>query len=414
MMTIETSRVGRTTLIKINGRVDSMNASRLKAMIAHEVNRPEQQIVLNMEGVTHMSAAGLRVLRYLHEAQGSVRIANPSYRVREILQITGLDMVYKVYDSQMEAVHTIRAITNAYTNLELSWLASLCPPATGTDFLTWLQETTHRRWDSLDNQWETTFEHAAETGLKHLIDAGVTMVVDVTATGKSIAPLLKSGLRAMIYVELIGHDPHKVNERFERTRSIIEQWRPHENKNLKIGLAIHAPYSVHPDLMNRGLDYARANDLPLCIQVARCAEETEWMQSGSGAIKSIFIPPIPFPGKSSIAYLDDIGALRLKPLLIHAVHVDDEDIQRIKAGGCTVVHLPRADLRLRCGRMPLEKFLAAGIPVLMGTGSLAAVPSLNIFDELEVATALHHGHVKPDALIELVHGTLPMFDQKTR
>jgi len=413
MMTIETSRVGQTTLIKINGRVDSINSSRFKSVITEAIHHPQQQIVLDMQGVTHMSAAGLRVLRYLHEEQGIVRIANPSNRVREILQITGLDMVYKVFDSHTEALHTVRAITNAYTNLELGWLASLCPPPTGTDFLPWLSEIIRSQSDSLDDQWEATFEKAAETSLERLIQAGVTMVADVTATGKSIEPLLKSGLRAVVYVELMGHDPHKIDERFERARSIIEQWRPRETKNLKIGLAIHAPYSTHPDLLKRGLEYARTNKLPLAIQVARCPEEVAWMQKGSGDIKTLFSPPVPFPGKSSVAYLEDIGALRLKPLLIHGTHVDDDDIQRIKAAGSTVVHLPRADLRLRCGRMPLEKYLEAEIPVLLGTGSLASTPSLNIFDELEIAIALHHGQVNPAAITELIHGTLPVFEEAT-
>jgi cytosine/adenosine deaminase-related metal-dependent hydrolase len=116
--------------------------------------------------------------------------------------------------------------------------------------------------------------------------------------------------------------------------------------------------------------------------------------------------PIDIPYKSPIAFLEEIGALKLRPLLIHAVNVSDDDIALIKKYGCQVVHCPRSNLRLQCGRMPLEKFLEAKIPVLLGTDSLASSPSLNIFDEVEVAVALHHGKVPPEKIKKMVYGTI--------
>ena len=121
------------------------------------------------------------------------------------------------------------------------------------------------------------------------------------------------------------------------------------------------------------------------------------------------MPPIPSPRQSSIAYLEAQGVLALKPLLAHAVYVDDPDIERIKAAGCTVVHTPRLGLRLRCGRMPLERFLERDVRVLLGTGGLSAVSSLNIWDEVDAAIALHHGRVEPARIAELAHQ--PLFSQ---
>jgi 5-methylthioadenosine/S-adenosylhomocysteine deaminase len=85
------------------------------------------------------------------------------------------------------------------------------------------------------------------------------------------------------------------------------------------------------------------------------------------------------------------------------VQVDTDDVKRIKASGSRVVHCPRSNLRLRCGRMPLEKFLAADVPVYLGTDSLGSSPSLNILDEMEVAVALHHGQVEAHEVERLVY-----------
>ena len=88
--------------------------------------------------------------------------------------------------------------------------------------------------------------------------------------------------------------------------------------------------------------------------------------------------------------------------------VDDNDIKLIKESGSAVVHCPRSNLRLRCGRMPLEKFLEQDVPVLMGTDSLASSPSLNVFDEVEVAVGLHHGRVDPKDIKELLANIIPL------
>jgi len=92
---------------------------------------------------------------------------------------------------------------------------------------------------------------------------------------------------------------------------------------------------------------------------------------------------------------------------VHTIHVAQEDVLRIAANDCSVVHCPRSNLRLQCGRMPLEAFLAAGVPVYLGTDSRASCPSLDIRDELEVAVALHHGKVSPEAIEAMLRRPLP-------
>jgi cytosine/adenosine deaminase-related metal-dependent hydrolase len=174
---------------------------------------------------------------------------------------------------------------------------------------------------------------------------------------------------------------------------------------MRVGLTIHAPYSVHPTLWKKALDYARQESLPVCIHAAESQAEYEYFTQGSGPMAEIqkkFNAAFESPKKSPIRYLEDLGALALKPLLIHAVEVDDEDIRRIKASGCTVVHCPRSNLRLQCRRMPLEKYVEQGVPVLLGTDGLSSSPSLNVLDELEVAVALHHGKVKPEVIADMV------------
>lgn len=105
MLTSKVSYFDNITVMMISGRIDSINAPHLRQRVFDEANNPACTcFILDMQGVHYMSAAGLRILRQLQAVKGAVHIAAPSNRVREILQISGLDAVYKVYFTQAEAL----------------------------------------------------------------------------------------------------------------------------------------------------------------------------------------------------------------------------------------------------------------------------------------------------------------------
>lgn len=411
---INTARVGQATIIEINGRIDSINARQLETIIRREMARDHAQILLQVSDVYYMSAAGLRILRLLHHELGAVHLIAPSDRVREVLQITGLDTIYRMHPNRTDAVHAVNRVTNAHTHLELGWLSGRRPGLGGADFVQWINQTVIQGRRDLGADWEKHYTEAIEAGIQGLIDSGTTMVADISTSGKSIGPLLRSGLRGIVYIELLGTDPTKIDASLQNVQDFIAAWRPKTTSKMQIGLSLHAPYSVHSDLWRKALDYARAESLPLCIHAAESPAEHQFMTQGTGPMLddyySDILPAILSPGKTPVAFLEDIGALELKPLLVHMVQVDDDDIRRIKDHDCTVVHCPRSNLRLRCGRMPLEKFLANDIPVLLGTDSLGSAPSLSVFDEVEVAAALHHEHVKPREVAQLIYNPLPGMD----
>jgi cytosine/adenosine deaminase-related metal-dependent hydrolase len=350
-------------------------------------------------------------MRLLKDLRDRVVLAEPSDLVREVLQIIGLDAVFRVYDTRLQALRALSHVTNAHAHLEFGWAADLCPGIEGKPFVSWILGLIERIMQVRQGDWQTTYRKAAEVGIQQLIDAGTTTIGDISSTGLSIEPLLESGLDGVVYVEVLGRDPQRAALIWESARGLIEQWRPKERNGMRIGLSLHAPYSLLPELWKTGLDYARKEALPLCIHAAESQAERDYLERGTGDFSAYYDrlggTPLSPPGVSPVRYLDDLGALDLKPLLVHAVHVDDDDLRRIKTSEATVVHCPRSNLRLRCGRMPLEAYLLRGIPVYLGTDGLSSSPSLNVLDEADAAAALHHGHVPADVIEGLVHQPMP-------
>ncbi len=239
---------------------------------------------------------------------------------------------------------------------------------------------------------ETRYRQAVEAGIEALLDAGTTHIGDISASGSSIHPLFESGLQGMVYVEVTGQYPEQADRALAMARYVIDEARPHERSGMRVGLCLDSLLTVHPALWKKGIAYAREEALPLCIHVAESQAEYDWATQDSGPLADFYRDmgiSLSSPHKSPVAYLEDIGALALQPLLIHAVHVDADDIRRIQASGSRVVHCPRSNQRLHNGQMPLEAYQAAGVPVFLGTESLASSPSLDVREEVTAAQALH-------------------------
>lgn len=108
VMEINSSEMKRVRLFEIIGRVDSSNASELGAALDKAADDGHTNLVLDLGSVDYMSSAGLRemvrVLKRVKRTGGDLRIANPSDRVREVLELAGLDTIFEIFPTQVEAV----------------------------------------------------------------------------------------------------------------------------------------------------------------------------------------------------------------------------------------------------------------------------------------------------------------------
>jgi anti-anti-sigma factor len=108
MLDFRVSEVDNVTLVEVSGRVDSMNAGELGEALSEQLSRGSTQIVLDLAKVSYMSSAGLRELvtayRKLQDASGDLRLARPSSRVMDVLEMSGLDTIFQIFPTQVDAV----------------------------------------------------------------------------------------------------------------------------------------------------------------------------------------------------------------------------------------------------------------------------------------------------------------------
>jgi aminodeoxyfutalosine deaminase len=133
--------------------------------------------------------------------------------------------------------------------------------------------------------------------------------------------------------------------------------------------------------------------------------EIEMLADGSGPWPGMlrFIGKMPAdwapPRVGPVEYLDGLGMLDRRTLVVHGVQLQPPALERLAAIGCTLVTCPRSNQWVGAGAPPIERFYASGVRVAIGTDSLASVGDLNVFSELKTMRWLAPA-VSPRRLLE--------------
>jgi cytosine/adenosine deaminase-related metal-dependent hydrolase len=171
-----------------------------------------------------------------------------------------------------------------------------------------------------------------------------------------------------------------------------------------VGVSPHAPYTVSDELFRATTALARELNVPMAIHVAESALEHDLIASGTGGfadgLRRRSIPVAP-RARTPIALLESLGVLEARPLLIHCVRVDEDDIRAIAGAHCAVAHCPASNAKLGHGIAPLDELLAAGIPVGLGSDSMASNNRMDLLEEARLALLSQRArlgsHETPDA-----------------
>ncbi len=293
-------------------------------------------------------------------------------------------------------------LVNGHTHLELDGSPSDTP---AEPFVPWVRRVIERRKGlALEEQ-----ARSAEAGAWALLRSGTTTVADVSTTGQSLTPLLRAGLRGVVYREILGLDPAEAPDRLAAAAADLRAMSAAaRGSRLAIGLSPHSAYALSEELLSACGGLARQTGVPPALHAAESPAETEFLATGAGPIARTLYPAVgcaaPPPrrrARSPIAYLAATGALVGGPVLIHAVHVDEDDCRLMARQGARVVHCPRSNRRLSEGTAPVPLMRACGVPVGLGTDSLASTPDLDLWEEMRAAWAAHTAELTPAAVLEM-------------
>jgi cytosine/adenosine deaminase-related metal-dependent hydrolase len=277
-------------------------------------------------------------------------------------------------------------LVNAHTHLELSYLHGRIPAATG--FGDWVGAVMSARREYPDPA-DPTIVSAAARAIDEARTAGTALFGDVSNTLVTVPLLRERGLSAQVFYELTGFTEAQPEGRVAEARARADAAA---SGDIRVSVAPHAPYSVSAALFRAiRADLDAHPDAIASVHLGEPPEEDELLRHGTGAIKAVLESlgrwPADWrpPGVGSVEYLNVLGVLDARMLVVHGVQFDRDDLALLRGRHVPIVTCPRSNVQVGVGSPPLQSFYDMKLEVAIGTDSLASAPDLNVFAELQEA-----------------------------
>jgi len=262
-------------------------------------------------------------------------------------------------------------LVNAHGHLAMTLLRGL---AEDLPLETWLRE---RIWPIEARAVSEAFvADGTALALLEMIRSGTTMSSDMYFfPERSAAVARQARVRAQICFPIISHPnvwSSSAADGLHKGLALYDEYRG--DPLVRIAFGPHSTYSVDAVDLERTLTFADELEAPIQIHLHESGHEVETARLASG--------------QTPITSLDAMGFLMPRLQAVHVTELHDGDLNRLASRGVGVVHCPHSNLKLGTGFCAVDRLLAAGIAVGLGTDGAASNNSLDLFAELRTATLL--------------------------
>ena len=146
---------------------------------------------------------------------------------------------------------------------------------------------------------------------------------------------------------------------------------------LSFCMAPYAPSTASERTLRHVLTIADELELPIHIPLHETRDEIESSVRHFGA--------------RPMERLHALGAIGPRLIAVHAVHVNENELELLARYGCSVAHCPASNLKLASGADPVSRMLELGINVGLGTDGAASNNRLDLLGEMRLAALLAKG-----------------------
>jgi 5-methylthioadenosine/S-adenosylhomocysteine deaminase len=160
---------------------------------------------------------------------------------------------------------------------------------------------------------------------------------------------------------------------------LFDRWHGAAGGRLTAAVSISAPQRVTPEYFAALDDLSRRHHVPLFAHML----ETR--------VQRVLATEQPrFQGRSLVEYTAELGLLSERTNVIHAIWVDDRDLDLIAQAGAVIAHNPVSNLRLGSGVMPFRAIRDRGIPVALGVDEAIAGDAVDMWGVVKTAGLIHN------------------------
>ena len=268
---------------------------------------------------------------------------------------------------------------NAHSHLSLTALENKLSPS--KNFACWIRDLIILNTALKDEERIG----GIQKGASEMKSSGVTGLADYVADSVLLDSIGSLGFRSVLFLEIIGFQDKKAEGLAKEVERIFKS----HGSIWTLGIAPHAPYSVSEKLFLQLNQLSKKHGCLLSTHLAETNEESQFIEKGEGPLVDLLKDRKAFdanwkaPATSPVRYLKSLGALN-EMVAVHCNFIDG-DTDAVKAA----VFCPKSTHWFRRSNiLPVRKMLDDGVPVALGTDSMASNDSLNFLEEIRMADKL--------------------------
>jgi aminodeoxyfutalosine deaminase len=328
---------------------------------------------------------------------GVVRIDAESCTILEVGRTHAADD----YLEDLGNVAALPGFVNAHAHLESSYLASPLGYQ-GIPFTDWLRLL-------MASRRATAIDPAAAfgRGLRQCAEYSTVAVGDMVQAEWKRSFTMSSYGGVVAFRELIGPTRDRIAAAMTAAEEFCNSFDVPSTPDSRLltpdsrlptpgsplpGLAPHAPYSVHPELLAAIIQFTQSRadkKIPISMHLAESAEELELLAEGRGPLRT-FLEELgawsPELFSRPMRPMDYLRVLSAAPraVIAHGNYLDEAEIGFLgeHAARMSVVYCPRTHAWFGHRRYPLEAMLAAGVTVALGTDGRGSSPDFDMLEEM--------------------------------
>ncbi|WP_353476379.1 amidohydrolase family protein (plasmid) [Salipiger sp. H15] len=189
-------------------------------------------------------------------------------------------------------------------------------------------------------------------------------------------PFLRELLPPELRAPLELPSPCPAERLLELYDHLITRWHGAAEGRIKAAVSCSAPQRVTPGYFAALDALSRKHDLPFYAHMLETKLQRVYGEDCLG-------------GRSLVRYTADLGLLSERMNVIHAIWVDDADLDLLAETGASVAHNPISNLRLGSGIMRWRDMQDRGIPICLGVDEAIADDAINMWSVMKTAALIH-------------------------
>lgn len=208
--------------------------------------------------------------------------------------------------------------------------------------------------------------------------SGTTCVADgYFFSGEAARALRDCGMRAVVGHGIVDFPAPSVPDpakNIDAVASFLDEWLG-ADPLITPAVFAHAPYTCSPKTLTRAKELADKRGVRFFTHLAESQREAEMI--------------IDLRAETPLQHLAALGVLDSNSVLIHAVWLNNRDLDLLAENGALVVSCPQSNMKLASGIARVPEMLQRGITVGLGTDGCASNNSLDMFREMDMLAKLH-------------------------